>query len=422
MKILWITNSLFPEATAKLNGQSEVKGTGGWLVALADALMQKNEFDLTVACITPFVKELRKIEGERICYFAIPYIGDTTFKKQYEATFRSIYETVKPDVVHIHGTEFPHSLAALRACGSKNSVISLQGMASIISRYYLAGLSYKDIFCNPTLHDLLRMSLFQEKREMEQRGYFETQLIKEASYIIGRTSWDHTHVWAVNPQVKYFHCDEVLREEFYEGDIWQYNRCTFHSIFLSQGSYPLKGLHKVLDALPLIKHIYPDVSVRVAGPDITYGGAGFKERLKISTYGRIVKGIIKKNNISDNIAFLGSLNAEQMKQEYLSANVFVCPSSIENSPNSLGEAQILGVPCVASYAGGIPDFMKGCEDYLYRFDDVEMMAKKICNVFEMQDKIDTNIARQIAFERHNAFAVVAKTQEIYEKVSRYKEL
>lgn len=44
-----------------------------------------------------------------------------------------------------------------------------------------------------------------------------------------------------------------------------------------------------------------------------------------------------------------------MKHEYLRANVFVMPSTIENSPNSLAEAMMLGTPCVVSDVGGISD-------------------------------------------------------------------
>lgn len=417
MNILWITNILFPEAVALLKGQEELKGSGGWLLGLAEALIESGHVKLTVAGITPFVNKVTMIHGERIDYYAIPlYGGDKKYEKSFEVAYHDIYNQVRPDVVHIHGTEFPHSLAALRACGSKNTVISLQGMASVISRYYMAGLSYKDILCKPTLHDLLRTSLFQEIQEMVRRGRFEIQLIREASYIIGRTTWDRSHVWAINPQAKYFHCNEVLRKEFYKGDVWNYKRCSSHSIFLSQGSYPLKGLHKVLEALPLVKRIYPDVCVRVAGPDITYGGGSLKERLKITTYGRIVTSLIKRNQIKNNVEFLGPLNAERMKQEYLRANVFVCPSSIENSPNSLAEAQMLGVPCVASYAGGIPDFMKGCEECLYRFDDVEMMAKKICYILEKQGSIDTTQLQYEAKQRHNINDIVDNMLSIYSNI------
>ena len=55
-----------------------------------------------------------------------------------------------------------------------------------------------------------------------------------------------------------------------------------------------------------------------------------------------------------------------MRQAYLEADVFLLPSQSENSPNSLGEAMLLGLPCVASNAGGIPDMLAdGQEGLLY---------------------------------------------------------
>jgi glycosyltransferase involved in cell wall biosynthesis len=417
MKVLWITNVLLPEATSILRGEKELKGTGSWVLAMAEALFCREEMSLFIASISDLVNEISVIKGEKIVYYAIPRgKGDVEYNKEYERAYSRIKNEINPDVVHIHGTEYPHSLAALRTFGADRTVVSLQGIISSIHRYYFGGISRKDIIKNWTIHDVLRPSLFSLQSRMEKSGMYEVQLFKEMKHVIGRTTWDKAQVWSINPDVHYYHCDEVLREDFYTGDIWDYNRCTSHSIFLSQGSYPLKGLHKVLDALPLIKRIYPDVSVRVAGLDITYDGTSFKDKIKISTYGRFVKGIIKKNNIVGNITFLGPLNAEQMKHEYLRANVFVCPSSIENSPNSLGEAQVLGVPCVASYAGGIPDFMKGCEDFLYRFDDIEMMSKKICNIFGMEGKMDTNEMMEVARKRHDTQNNIETLLSIYNQI------
>lgn len=416
MKILWITNALLPEAIIQFIGQNEIKGTGGWLLALSKALIKSQQVELFVACVTPLVKEFKEVRGKHISYFAIPYEGSSKYNKKYEDFFRSIYERVKPDVVHIHGTEFPHSLAALHACGTTSTVVSVQGLASVISRYYLAGLSQRDIWLNPTIHDILRLSLNQQKREMEKRGRYEEQLIQEGAYVIGRTSWDRSHIWAINPEITYFHCDEILRDEFYGNQKWEYDKCLKHCIFLSQGSSPLKGLHIVLEALPIIMRIYPDVTLRVAGLDITYSNSGIKGKLKISAYGSIVKKIIKKYRMQTNVKFLGALNADEMRQEYLKANVFVCPSSIENSPNSLGEAQVLGVPCVASYVGGVPDFMKNNEKYMYRFDDIEMMANKICDIFEKRERVDTDTMRICALRRHNGEYIANNMLSIYKKI------
>lgn len=416
MNILWITNALLPEAMAKLKGASELKDTGGWVLALAEALRQKADISISVAAITPLVKKLTLVQGEHITYFAIPFLGnENKYNKAYETVYTEICGHIQPDVVHIHGTEYPHALAALRACGVRRTVVSLQGMVSAIAPYYMGGISAREARRNMTFRSLLRPSLMREQKDMVQRGGYEIQTLREARYVIGRTSWDKSHTWVINPQTQYFHCGEALRHEFYEGR-WNYDLCQPHTVFASQAGYPLKGLHMLIDAMGIVARQYPDVMLRVAGHDITYGNGSFVDRLRISTYGKIIKKRIERNGLVGHVAFIGPQNAEQMKQEYLKANVFVCPSSIENSPNSLGEAQILGVPCLASYVGGAMDMMRGDEDHLYRFEETGMLASKICSVFEKKEAATTEGMRQEAMRRHNPDTVVGDVLKVYEIV------
>lgn len=106
--------------------------------------------------------------------------------------------------------------------------------------------------------------------------------------------------------------------------------------------------------MPEILEQFPDAHVSVAGNSITACGS-LKEKLKISGYGKYLRDLIYKNGLEDKVTVLGSLSDVQMKEAYLRSHVFACPSALENSPNSLGEAMLLGLPCVASRTGGIPD-------------------------------------------------------------------
>lgn len=414
MKILWITNTLFPEVVKELTGKGELRGSGGWMLASANALTEHNDVALYVATVFPLVKELKVFKGEHITYYILPYgKGNIKYNREYESYWIQIKKQVQPDVIHIHGTEYSHGLAYVRACGNERVVVSIQGLKSGIAPFYCAGLSIKEIYCNLTFHDIFKGSIYSKQRLFYKSGKLEREVLRSVNHVIGRTSWDKAHVWNINPKAKYHVCNETLRSEFYDGSKWSYDKCEPYSIFLSQGGYPLKGFHQVLKAMPLVLKHYPNTTIRIAGTDITRN-KGWYGLLHYTGYGRIIKNLIMKNNLTDKVIFLGPLNGEQMKEEYLRCNVFVCPSSIENSPNSLGEAQILGVPCIASYVGGIPDMMQGNEENLYRFEETDMLAQKICDVFA--DGCNQIDMRAIAEKRHDKHVNLTNLLEIYKLI------
>ena len=415
MKVLWITNILFPEVQAVLTGNKDLKSSGGWMLGAASNLVHNGVLKLYVATVSPFVKELHCIEGESIVYYIIPYgRGNLKPNPKYQYYWREVNSDVNPDVVHIHGTEFSHGYEYMRACGADNVVISIQGMKSAYS-YYYQGLTKCDVYRNITFRDILRGSILKGQRDFKRSSQYEIAMLQMSKHIIGRTSWDRARTWAINPKAKYHFCNETLRKEFYDGSIWDYERCRKHTIFLSQAGYPIKGLHQVLKAMPLILRLYPNATIRIAGHDITKCNS-FRDFLHLTGYGLYIKRLIKRLKLQDNVKFVGNLNAEQMKSEYLSANVFVCPSSIENSPNSLGEAQILGVPCVASYVGGVPDMMVGYENNLYRFEEIEMLADRIFNVFNRKANIDTSDSIYKAALRHDQTVNAMQLLSIYNSI------
>lgn len=414
MKVLWITNIIFPEASEKLFGETEFKSSGGWMLGAANALLNSSGVKLCVATVSPMVKKLKKIQGDRILYYVIP-LGKGNLKEniEYQDYWKQINLEFTPDVVHIHGTEYSHGYAFMKACGVDNVVISIQGLKSTSHHYYYYGISKLEIYRNITLRDILRGSMIKDQQAFEKSSNYEIQMIQMTNHVIGRTSWDKAKTWAINPEAEYHFCNETLRDEFYDGSFWEYKKCTPYSIFLSQAGYPIKGLHQLLKAMPLILRHYPDTTIRIAGYDITKCNT-LQDFVHFTGYGKYICRIIRKFHLNGKIAFVGSLNAEEMKREYLNCNVFVCPSSIENSPNSLGEAQILGVPCVASYVGGVPDMMAGNEENLYRFDDVEMLAHKVIRVFN--DGYRQTDMRNFAIKRHDRISNAQELLSIYNKI------
>ena len=416
MKVLWITNILFPEAVKLLTGEGELRASGGWMLGAADALLKYgDDVKLTVATPSRLVNSLTFLKGEKTDYFVLPDIP-----KQYEVYWRVVKGKIEPDIVHIHGTEYAHGLAYVKACGAGNVIVSIQGLVSIYSRYYYDGMTTWDVIKNTTIHDVFRGTIFAGKNSFIKRGKSERELIKSVNHIIGRTSWDRAHVWTINPNATYHFCNETLRHEFYTGS-WEYDICVPHTIFLSQASYPIKGLHLLLKALSLVLRHYPDTQVRIAGVNIIESSSLYTW-LKRSCYGKYISGLISQLHLESNCTFIGPLNANEIKTEYLRTNLFICPSTIENSPNSLGEAQILGVPCIASYVGGNSDMMKGCEGYLYRFEEIEMLAYKICKVFEMSPSFDNTMMKTVANRRHNPQNNAMTLMGIYDMLLKENEL
>ena len=418
MRILWITNIVLPEALELLNGRGLLKSGGGWLIGAAEMLCRQPDISLTVASVSNKVNQLTRLEGKAISYYLLPYgRGNEKINHDYEPLWKRIHDEVVPDVIHLHGTEFSHGLAYIEACGSNNVCVSIQGLVSAYYNYYYYGLTRCELRASLTPQSLIRGGILGGYRDFKRRGEIEKKILRRVHHFIGRTSWDRDRTWAINPNAHYHYGGETLRADFYSGETWKYENCRPHSIFVSQASYPIKGLHMVLKAMPLVLQHFPDATVRVAGVDIARTKGG-KELLKLSDYGLIIRKLLKKNHLQDCVTFTGSLDGDGMRREYLKSNVFLCPSSIENSPNSIAEAQVLGVPVIASYVGGVMDMMKGDEEHLYRFEEVEMLAYKLCELFGKEGTIDTSYIRQIALHRHDPEANVKELISIYNEVKK----
>lgn len=59
-----------------------------------------------------------------------------------------------------------------------------------------------------------------------------------------------------------------------------------------------------------------------------------------------------------NVTLLGVLNAEQLKHELLNSTLYFHPSYIDNSPNSVCEAQMLGISCIGTNVGGVSSIIE----------------------------------------------------------------
>jgi glycosyltransferase involved in cell wall biosynthesis len=73
-----------------------------------------------------------------------------------------------------------------------------------------------------------------------------------------------------------------------------------------------------------------------------------------------------------------NLNQDEVASELAGATIMLFPTRADNSPNSVKEAAVAGLPVVASGIGGIPDYIKpGLNGILFPSDNLDEFVKAI---------------------------------------------
>lgn len=380
MKLLWLCNIMPGAVKEKVTGKT---GSGLWMDHVLSDLRKREDLSIRILCPHSVVVQGMLDAGCSYGTFQtkLPY----EYLPGLEQSFREELKSFQPDVIHIWGTEYAHTLAMVKAAEAENrldhTAVSIQGLCSIYARHYAEGVP-DTVIKGATFRDIIRRdNIPMQQKKFILRGELEIQALQKIHHVIGRTAWDKACMAKITPEANYHFCNETLRQSFYE-KTWEYAACRKHRIFASSCVYPVKGFHYLVEALAEVVKRYPDASLAVPGNSFLETPA-----LRRNSYHTYLAKLVRQYGLEDKIHFLGSLSAEGMQQAYLEANVFALPSSIENSPNSLGEAMLLGVPCVAADVGGVTTMMTHeKEGFVYQSTAPYMLAHYICKVFAMEDE------------------------------------
>ena len=389
MKVLWTANLIPANVSAKLSLPSEV--LGGWVESMAKQLCNTDDFELAIACKCEENQSFfEEIDGVK--YYSLNYSTSTDFDSLVSRCAKIISD-FSPQIVHIEGTEFLHSKAMLCAAKSKNipAVVSMQGILNGYYNYQCGNLQIDDMMFSKSVTDIFSAWILHLRKTkwFKPRMKSEKEIIENADYILGRTTWDRAHSYAINPNAKYYPCSRILRTPFYE-EKWSLENAERHSIYVGNGYSALKGVHFVVMALPYLIREYPDVKVYVAGYK-PYQENDKRSFLK-KGYASYLKKLIFDLGVQDHIEFTGPLKAPQVAEKLSKVNAYVLCSTIENSPNTLGEAMMVGTPCVSAYVGGVSDMAEdGKEALFYRNDDPKLLAWNLKRIFD-----DDNLALSLS--------------------------
>lgn len=387
MKILWFSSRFFSE--------EKVTGTATWLDAMADILMNKEDIQL-YNISEGKTKTIRKTNYKKIVQWQLP----NSWKKRdgipQEKQLRKITEivsSIQPDVIHIWGTESYWGLLTARGYIKGKTVLEIQGLISQIKNEFYGRLGWKDLIACTGIKEMVKpkLSLFNIKKQFVKQSRYELEMIRNHSYISTQSEWVRANILFLNDNTKLFETQIPLRRNFITSEKWDSGKCIPFTIFTSISSTaPYKGLHVLIDALPLLKKKYADFRLVIAGET----GKGIRE----SGYTKFIKRKLDKYTLNENVTWLGPLNETEIIDQLLKSHVAVFPSFIESYGVAVAESLRLGVPTIASYAGALPEQGEQKESILFfPPGDVNNCAYMIHQIFsnqELSEKISANTLKK----------------------------
>ena len=384
MRVLWIVNIIMPELAEHIGKLTAPSGS--WLVDISDGLSKEKDIDIAIAAIGG--DEFKKYELGDKTYYLIPGSGRDMYmySKNVEKHWHKVYEDFKPDLVHIHGTEYSHGLSFMRKYHKVPSILSIQGVLNKIKNVDFGGVPLKHYIFGRTLKQWIRMNGEIENHFLHcKNAVYEKEMFLRARAVNGVTVWDTSIAKMFNPGLDVYTIEYNLRDEYYKANKWDIENIERYSIFTNPSGTPLKGLHKLIEAAALLKDKYPDIKIKVPGM------AGKDGNVIVTTaYTRYLYKLIKKLGMVGHVEFLGKQTTGQMIENAQKAHIAVIPSAIEGASLVLREAMFLGCPCISSFRGGMADFITDKIDgFVYDFPEHTVLAARIEQLFESDELCKT---------------------------------
>ena len=391
---------------------------GGWMSSL-QCEMDKQE-DIILGISFCMDGQPAKVEQENITYYPVPFhvkskkdkiidlicYNDVTRDEilwyHYINHFKRVIEDFKPDVIEVFGSELYTGLGAVAAKEMKvPCVLHLQGILSLYIHTFLpTGVSRSSFIMKDGINGAY--SNFQLLTYWKRSCHREKAILKAINHVIGRTEWDKNALEVLNPQAKYHWGGEILRSCFYEKGERKIPTKPVITTTSSGASY--KGFDIVLKTADILKN--------ECGLDFEWNVYGNVEPIFFER----LTGI---NHKDVNVILKGVASAEQLREEMLQSTLYFQPSYVENSPNSVAEAQMLGLPVVATNVGGTSSMVEHSKTgFLFPATDPYMATYYVkCLIQDNNQNVAMgDKGRNVARQRHDRKAIVNGLIDIYKKV------
>ena len=414
MKVLWFTNT--PSGAIEKLDPKNMFG-GGWLVSLEKELIKEKSIELHIAFY--WHENLQSFECNGVHYHPVYRNNGSKFQRLLNRYFKRIPDDqkelskllrivneIEPCIIHIHGTE--DNFGLLNSKVKTPILLSIQGLLLPCFQMLYVGIPENII----SKHEKLTQKLFLNTIK-NHRFYFELRALREKEILLnslnvmGRTNWDKEITQLLAPKSNYHLGNEILRDSFYQNQ-WEkksFEKC-IQLITTTSDSY-YKGFETIVDtAMLLNEHNFP----------FHWKVIGLNEN---SESVQVVKSWKKINLQNINIELVGKKHEHEISDLLLKSDIYVQTSHIENSPNSLCEAMMIGMPIIASNSGGTSSLLTNETDgQLFQNGDFYSLAGLIRSTsfeFEKAHEYAKN-AREKAKNRHNKDKILAGIIDTYKQI------
>ena len=404
-KVLWLSNYRFSEESNR--------GSGAWIEAMGKGLLHSGKYELyNVTCAN--VCEVCRCDACGVNQWGIPIkrimgrpLDAMPPHDMLDAIVR-IVDGIKPDLIHVWGTERFWGLLVARNMLKYPALLEMQGITHAMSPYMTGCLTQTEIRSCHRLKEWLKPCL---SMEAQQRNFVASEKSAHEMYtgfqfIDCQSEWVRSYVLPYAKNAKLFKTRMILRRDYLESVPWRYQEGN-HTVFANCGWQANKGLHTLLRACEMLKMDYPDIRLAVAG--------GRQSGIRRSGYIRWMMEEIDKSGVEVDV--LGSIDPAQMIDAMHASAVFVQPSLVESYSMCLAEAMAVGMPCIASYAGAMPE-VGGDACLYFPIADAGVCAGRIREVFESQKQAEQlgMSARKRSIAMHDIGLGIARQMEIYEEI------
>ena len=376
----------YPKNIEKIRG-----GVEAVVVNLTEGLQHFADLDLHVVTLRKGIQQERIASSDRLNVHYLPMASRLSYLTFYanRQRIKKKITNIAPDIIHAQAAGVYAEAAFQTNCPT---VVTLHGIRhrevttfkSAFSRLYRGwSIIRTERFCVKNAQHIIAISPYI----LEEFG----DLISADTYLIENPIAD-----------KFF----TLKDQSQPG------RILFAGVII-----PRKQVLELLQAMVKVRRSVPTVQLRLAGDkqNPIDGGHYFAE----------LQEFITREQLGENVHFLGSLSEDELLKEYMECSLLVLPSVQETAPMVIMQAMAAGKVVVATRVGGIPYLVQdGQNGLLVDSGDVPALAEAIIRLLRNNTLRVTmgRKARKVAEQRFRARVVAERTREVYYRVAGHAVL